>query len=628
MFSITSSKATATPGPSGWAQAYDFVPEDQNILKIKGRLFVIVGTKKSQDNVETVLEGRELLGNLYNDYFNDLDDKPFNSLKNATEKMALEFKQKWGDVEIATVAIVDNVVFSAATGGAKIVISRDGSLATILQSFNSDVVTASGYPKVGDHIILGTDVFYKNVSEIEIKSAISTNDLKGAADSFEPIIHSGEDKGNLGLIIIKFDEPGVEDSFLPTQNIKKEDSTYNLPDIQTNFKQKLLSLVSNLSKKFPQKHIYIRSSMNDEVVSQDKKVTFSVGVVLLIILAISIGFGIRQRAINKTKSQYQDILKSAGDEVDQAINLASVSPDKSRELFVDSEKKLKTIEALKVKDSKIDELKQKIESSRASVLGEYASSPELFLDLSLLSSGFKGDEITATGGNIFILDKSGKKVVSVAISTKKSKVVAGPNVIDVAQNMASYEDRLFILFDDGVYEVGNTKNKVIDKTWDGEALIKAFAGNIYVLDKSANAIYRYAGNGNSFGEKQNWLATSANANFGSARQWVIDGSVYVLMPNSKVLKYSLGSPQSFKLNGVIPEIGSIDAIFASDETQYVYFLDKAGKRVVVTDKKGVYKAQYMADEIGNATNLVVSEAEKKIILLTGEKLFSVDIRHL
>ena len=113
------------------------------------------------------------------------------------------------------------------------------------------------------------------------------------------------------------------------------------------------------------------------------------------------------------------------------------------------------------------------------------------MDLTLLSSGFKGDSISSSAGNVFILDKNGKRIVSVVIASKKSKVVAGPGVIDAAFDLASYQDRVFVLASDGIYEVGNTKNKVIDKVWGGDALIESFAANLYVFDKSGNAIYRY-----------------------------------------------------------------------------------------------------------------------------------------
>ena len=77
-----------------------------------------------------------------------------------------------------------------------------------------------------------------------------------------------------------------------------------------------------------------------------------------------------------------------------------------------SEEKIKQIEAMKVKDQAVSEIRKKIDESRAAILGEYKPPIEPFLDLSLLSSGFKADEVSFSGGTIFVLDKTGKKIVS------------------------------------------------------------------------------------------------------------------------------------------------------------------------------------------------------------------------
>ena len=560
--------------------AYEFTPVDSQTLNTKGSLFVVIGD---------VENGRQIFSNIHTAYFGDLTKTPFDALKSAVNMVS--------NVEIAACVVFGDVVYAAATYGSKVIICRDGAQATILDSASDSVVSASGYPKTGDSILMATKNVFNKIPPETIKTALTKNDPISAIETF-------------GLL---------EDSTMVLMFGNKE-PIKERPDTLAFFK-KILS-------KIPERRIYVHSAMEDEVVSDNKRLTFSVGLILLVILAISIGFGIRQKGINDTKNKYQEILKLAESEVDEAIGLASVSPDRSRELFFDSEQKLGQIEALKVKDVRITELRRKIDDSKAAVLGQYEITPVFFLDLSLLSSGFKGDLLSFSNGNISILDKVGLKIVSVAVSTKKSKVVAGPGVLDTALDLASYIDRTFVLGGDGIYEVGSTKTKVIEKTWEGEALIKSFAGNLYVLDKTGNAIYRYSGNGTSFGEKQNWLSSSTKVDFSNAKEWAIDGSAYVLFPNSKILKYSLGSPQSFKVAGVFPEIGTIDAIYADADSQYLYLLDKAGKRVVVVDKKGKYKAQYSDSEIANASNLVVSETDKKIILLTGDKLMSMEIKHI
>lgn len=631
MLGIISAKVTATPGASGWAQVHDFVPEDTERKLSRGRLIAVVATKRVGEGIDTINSGREIIGRLHEEYYGPTEGKPFDLLRNSVQKVVDEFKESWGDVEIAALAFVDGVIYSVACGGPSVLICREGALATILASENS-VITASGYPKEGDLMLLATKSFFQKVSLSEIKTALTTGSTETAAETFSPLIHGEGENGNLGAVIMKFNNeeklfstPGVtqsEDQNVITQVVAKENPINVL-------KVKAAALLNKYKNRLPKRSIYIKSAMGDEVTSQSKKTTFSVGIILLVILVVSIGFGIRQKGVNDLKKKYQGILQSAQSEVDEAIALASVSPDKSRELFISSEQKLQEILKLKVTDPKVADLQKKIEESKGAILGEYDTPPALFLDLSLLSSGFMGDAVSFSGGNLYILDKAGKRLVSVAVDTKKSKVVAGPSVIDVATDLASYQDSAFILGTDGIYQVGLTKTKVIEKTWAGDAFISSFAGNMYVLDKSANTIYRYSGQpGGTFGPQQTWLSAVTTANFSGATAWGMDGAIYVLYPNARVLKYSLGSPQNFSVSGVLPEIGKIDAISADPDNQYIYLLDKAGKRVVVIDKKGKYKAQYIDDQISGAKSLVVSEAQKQIILLTGDKLLSIEIKHL
>lgn len=615
----SASKLTGTPGISGWAQVHEFTPDDPEKLKLRGHLFAIISTGHTEVGIDNIAAGRELLTRFHEEYYGKTEGKPFNVLGDATQKVADEFRNSWGDVEIVAAAVVGNVVYSAAVGGAGVMIFRNGSLGKILESGEGKVITASGFPRVGDVILLATKTFFERTSHGVIKVALSVKTPEDSVETFGPMLLGSENVGNLGAVVIKFEEKEqIESVFVP--EVSK-------PILKTSpaFMEKFQNALGNFLKKIPQRGIYLKTEPSEEVSPRSRKLTFVVAAILLFLLVVSIGFGFRQKKINDLKSRYQGTLQQAQDEVDQAISLASVNSERSRELFTDSEQKLSQIESLNVKDPQVDALKKKIDDSRAAVLGEYQEIPQMFLDLTLLSSGFKGDIVSFSGGYIYILDKSGQRVISVDISTKKSKVVAGPGVISSGELLAAYEDKVYILENDGIYEVDSGSSKVIDKTWPGDALISAFAGNMYVIDKSGGAIYRFQGQNGVFSEKQNWLAAGTSVNFTSANQMTIDGSIYVLYPNSKILKFSQGSPQSFNVTGVFPEIGNINAIYANPDNQYFYLLDRAGGRVVVTDKKGVYQAQYVDSQISSAISLVASEADKKIILLTGDKLYSINM---
>lgn len=625
MLRTTSAKVTASPSSSGWVQVYSFSPSDSEKLKTRGLLFAVIASKIYQEGVEGVSFEREVANRLRDDYYNSPQAKTFDVLRDVTQKTLDEYEAKGKEVEITCCAFADGVVYSSASRGGRVLIARDGALASILESVDG-VISASGFPKSGDRIVAGTKSFFEKVSLADLKTSLNETDPEMSAENLAPAIYGNQEVGTAGGIIIKFDDSLFQESAAPTA-VPPPPIAPEVIKPKINISEKFSEIARNVGKLLPKRNIYIRDRMDDEAVSHSRKLTMSVGIVLLFVLIVSIGFGIRQKKINEVKKEYQGLFAQATSEVDQAINLASVNPEESRQLFLSGESKLEQIKALKIKDSKIDDLEKKIEESRVAILGEYRVATDLFLDLGLLSSGFKGDSLSSSGGNIYILDKTGSRVVSVEMTTKKSKVVAGPTLVEGAAGLASYEDTVYLLFSDGIYRIGNTKSKVVESTWSEEAFIHAFAGNMYVLDKSGNAIYRYSGeSGDTFGSQQSWLSSSTKADFTKAISWGMNGAIYVLYPNARVLKYSLGSPQGFSITGVSPEIGNIDALYANPDNQNVYLLDKAGGRVVVIDKNGKYIAQYISDQIGSAINLVVSEADKKIILLTGEKLLSIELK--
>lgn len=632
MLQITSAKVTASPGDSGWVQIHGFSPSETENIKTRGQLFVVIASKHGKDGIEAISFEREIVGKIREEYYAPKEVKAFDALSAAMQIVVGEIKAGNEDVEIACCAFADGVVYSSAFGGGKVTIDRGGALASILES-STEVISASGFPKVGDVIVVGTKTFFEKVNNSDLQNSLKSGNPNAAVEELTPLVYGGEELGTAGAILIKFENAEVFEQTKEIQVTQQMAPSKEINPVmatpKVNVINKFTGFFGGLKGRLPRRNIYIKPGIQDQATSQSRKLTLSVGVILLVILAASIGFGIRQKKINDVKKQYQSLLGDATSEVDKAISLASSDPESSRQLFLSSEQKLTQIQALKIKDAKIEELQKKIEDSRAAVLGEYSVNTELFLDLGLLSSGFKGDAISSSGGNVYVLDKAGSRVVSIGVETKKSKVVSGPAVIEAPQDLASYEDSVYVLLSDGIYLTGSTKTKVIDKTWSGDAKIYAFGGNLYVLDKMGGAIYRYPGqSGNTFGSQQSWLSSSTRADFSQALGWGMNGAVYVLYPNSRILKYSLGSPQNFSLSGITPEIGNVDAIYADPDNTYVYLLDKAGHRVVMIDKNGKYKAQYINDQISSATTLVVSEAEKKIILLTGEKLLSIELKNI
>jgi len=627
-FNLISSKLTGNPGTSGWAQVHEFAPVEPEKLDSRGRLYAVVATGRHEEGVDAVSAGRELLARLHEEYFGGEEGPAFAVLQNAVKKVSDEFGQSWGEVEIAAVALVSDVVYSVVGGGAQVAIFRNGMLAKILESSKEEVISASGYPQAEDLLILGTKAFFDSLAAGVLKAALQGKDPAAAVEQLAPVVHSKQDTGNLGATIIVFKETeGTQ--VTPVQEISEEKAPLQEKPQLSSYLRKGLSFIQNfVSKKLPERRIYVRPGETEEEVPQKRKTMVTVGAILVVLLVVSIGFGIRAKNVREQKGRYEERLTQAEHEFDESLSLASLNPERARELFANSKGAAEALLGEGIKDKRLDLLSQKLSENQGNILGEYKVDPELFVDLSLQVSGFEGQEVASSGKTIFVLDKKGKRIISVDFGTKKTQVASGPDQIGEAQSLAAYEDRVFILTPDGVSEVGKTKSQVIDKSWDGEVLVYAYAGNLYLIDKVGSTIWRYPGTGEAFASKQNWLAPGTKVDLSQVKSVTIDGTIFLLSSSGKLSKFSLGNPTGFTPQGVFPELSTPDAIYTNEELKYVYVLERSGKRVVVLEKDGKYKAQYTSDKIGEAQDLAVSEKEGKIVILTGGKLLSIKISHL
>jgi len=615
-FNIVSAKISGIPNLLGWTQVHEFKPEEEEKLIKRGHLFAVFSTKKKEEGVDSVTAGRELLSRLHEEYFGNLETPAYVAIKSAVSKVADEFLKTWGDVEIAVVVVLSDVVYSAAVGGSKVVIYRNGSIATILESNAFEVITASGYPKEGDNIILGSKLFFENIPTGTLKASLEGPNLAASIESLAPQVSANENSGNIGAVVIGFDKKIILEMVKETIPIKQKAEVFKRNT--SNF----------FSKFFPERKIFVKEKMLDDQVGKGRKTTFYVGIVLLILLFVSIGFGIKQNLAKKYKSTYLADLTQAISSLDEAETSFLDDPKRARELFLDSKSKVENLIAKKIEDKELISLETRLKEKEAEIMGIINTAPSLYLDLSLLSSGFGGDKVIFSGGNIFVFDKNGKKVVKIAIDTKKTQVVVGPEQLDGALDIFAYQDSVYGVFSDGLFLLGTAKKKIVEKTWDGEVFTYAYTGNIYLLDKTANAIWRYAGSGGSFGAKQNWLATGTTPNFENVKQIVIDGTIWVLTSTSNISRFSQGNPVVFKILGVSPNLTNIQAIHTNEDNKYVYLLDKEGGRIVVLEKDGNYKAQYQSDQFKEGIGLIVSEKTSKAIILTKEKLIQIDLTNL
>lgn len=626
MIKLTSAKLTGSPDSSGWAQVHDFTPEEEEKLKARGRLIAVVATSSSTHvGVNAVLEGREILTRLHEEYFGKTEGGAFDTLRTAVNKVSQEFSEGEEKIQIGAMVIIENTLYIGVSGGAKVLLMRQGSLVAFSQA-------SSGYIKPGDMILVATKRFFDAVPWGVVKATLEAGNPEASVAELAPIVHSSHGNGDFGVFVGKFSDPNVL-STIPkpmsvepeTKGIPIQNQYINLP--VNSFRRKLAGFLDGIIRLIPEKRLYIRSETRELDTERKKSVAIIAGVILLVLLVVSVVFGLRQAGIKEARSKYIDRLTKAQHELTEAKSLASIDKDRARQLLFDSKQISSELTAEGVEDSELTTLITDINSSMGDIAGIYQAEPDLYLDLSLLTSGFSGDEISLSDSNMLVLDKSGQRVVSVDTTSKRTEVAAGPDVLRNATNIAAYTDRSFVVDDNGVLDVSGTPKTVINKDWSGDIEVTAFTGNIYLVEKNNSTIWRYQGSAGLFSSKDNWFGEGVSPDLSDTKAMAIDGSVWLLGANGKILKFTLGKPDPFNISGVDGDLGGIVSFYTNEESDYIYLLDKTNSRVILVDKKGVYKAQYVSEQIKNASGIVVSERDGKIILLSGPKLYSIDLKN-
>lgn len=623
---ISSAKLTGSPDESGWAQVHEFKPEDEEKTKKRGHLFAVVSTGKQKDGVESVAAGRELLSRLHEEYFGKLDISAFNGLKRAVEKVSEEFAETWGGVEVAAIAVVDSVIYSAAAGGATISIFRKGILAPILKSTKGEVISASGHPQEGDLMLLASSEFSNDVNEGVVKAALESGDPENAVETFAPMVHAKEDAGSVAACVVRF---GEEEKLQPLEVETKEEKKFEKkpeakeksPVATPSFFKKVGIFAKDL---IPERGLRIKRSEVDVENAQKKRLAITTGVILLVLLLVSIVFGVRQKRVSDRKAKYEERLSQARHELDEAKSLFSLNPERARELFASSSEIVSQLEEEGVEDSELAQLKQEIAEGRQGVLGEHDVGSSQFLDIALLNDT-SIDELVSTVDEIYILDRGKDRIVEVEVETKKTETFAGPAQISDALSIAAYEGRVFVVEEEGIFEVGNSREEAVEKEWDGEILAKAYAANLYILGKEESMVWRYAGTDAGFADQDEWLAPGIEPELSGVISMAIDGSIWILTESGNVEKYTRGNAQPLADISSSPPMLDPRIIYTNEELENVYILDQETARVLVFDKEGNYVAQYKSDVFRSANGLFVSESLGKIIVSSEDKLHSVDL---
>lgn len=358
------------------------------------------------------------------------------------------------------------------------------------------------------------------------------------------------------------------------------------------------------------------------------KLLFIIVVALVIAFLISLAAVQGGKQSQEQRAIYNNQTTAAGQkEQDAQAALIYGNDAKARQLLDEAQSLAQEVQTTKYRNDEAAAVLSQVEKDRQRLNHiTMVDSPETVADFSTLGEGVKPQGLVLAGKylaaynpdqpSLYTYQLSDKKYEAVEIKTSGKLTAAGSSDTDIA---------LFSNTPDLIdYKIGTTSATEAGLGLPADTRVnamKVFGNRLYALDPGHSQIQQFSFTVGGFSKPSNWLAESADLSQGV--DLAIDGTVYVLTGDGRVLKFLRGISQDFTLGEMTTPLNNPTTIATSDSSSNLYILDPQNKRVVVLDKDGVLKNQYISDTFTDLRGMAIDEANSKAYLLNGTKVLGI-----
>ncbi|MBI5452371.1 hypothetical protein HY945_02825, partial [Candidatus Gottesmanbacteria bacterium] len=505
-------------------------------------------------------------------------------------KLLAEFKEKSEIITLIIGLLEGQTLFLGNKGKGAVWLRRGEKVGKIL----SNEETSYGEMKEKDRLIFASDSFSDIVDREKLRQIINFTEIDEVPEDIAPSLFQNNALAGMAMLIVSVHAQAEEDR-----------PSWDKVSKVTLLKGKIKRFISLTSSGLGE---------TDEE-AKSKRTLLSIAVVLILLLTASIFLNINHSKGSKKNERLAETISLVSHQYDEAVSLIDLNPVRARELLSTGKLSLAALLSEFPKNSnqykEINDWLGKLSAQEVVAYKIYKlTQVPIFYDISLIKQEGMGEKIVYYGESKAILDTKNKAVYSLSTKTKKAEIAAGSDTIKDAQAIDIHGKNIYILNSDGVVQIdipSKTAKTIIkrDEKWGDIASLAAFGGNIYLLDRKNNTIWKYIATDFGFSARTTYLNPDVRVNFAGSTKMVVDGSVWVLQ-SGNILKFSRGLGEQFSFKGISDAIPNLASFTTSGEEHFLYMLDKTLSRIVVFDKDGNYQSQYSWDELKNATDLVVS----------------------
>lgn len=287
--------------------------------------------------------------------------------------------------------------------------------------------------------------------------------------------------------------------------------------------------------------------------------------------------------------------------------------------------RITTSDSLKERIAQANQKMRKVYPVNATEVANLSNQIPTLTNLSMTVS--LNEVLVYNNDSIYALERADGKVTQINTQAKIPSIGCAGSLSDELFYFCSKEG-------DRLYEV-NLKNKetkqITTKLGSKEVLqhITFFNNRLYALDPTSNTIYRHSKTKDGFGTPIQWYTGTSTASVTDGRQITIDGTALVLKQAANLMRISSNKASQLSFEKVEPAIESIQQFWAAEESNFLYLLDPAGKRILILNKaNNKLVAQLTSDILADARSFAIFEKKKEILVLTSSSIVSLPITTL
>lgn len=543
-------------------------------------------------------------------------------------------------------------ISSLGTMSARLV--RKNKFITLIDSGNP--ATIAGPLQQGDLLILGTSQFFE-MATTEFLSEGGKLNPEGIRERLASVVESSQKSETVAGLLFEVNlikitqepeetlqEASIEegkDMQVETEPQTSPFKSYGVPQ-QSTF-SKIAGIFTDLPHFIRRTGLQIRRESLDQQRSQTRRRWMFLVLAGFITLVCIISFQLRSKVTEGQMKVVSDLNTQATEAVNAADKLIGLNDQIARETLMAARGEIvtKANNLLGVGwENKNDPAQKKVKQILATIDDHLSKAMKIykvesltpFTDFSLLKSGPNIVAASLLEGKILVLDQANGSIYSVATDTKTAAIVGGSSDLKNGKAVDLSLTRAYVLAHD-IFSVDiestSQPRKVIgaDSSWGNIIGIRSFAGNLYLLDTSANQIWKYQGGETGFASRSGYLQTGLSVDLSKVVDFTIDGSVYVLSKSGNVVKFSGGTTTDFKISGNPESLKNPVSIFSSENSKGIYVFDEGENKVIVFDKSGIYNSQYAIPKISEKIiKVMADEAVKKIFLATPTKIYAIELK--